>query len=49
VTTFVLGAKGEKGFEIVQMNLEKKELRKEIQKKWKKKREGGASTPRPHF
>jgi len=37
VTTFVLGAKAEKGFEIVQMNLEK-ELRKEIQKKWKKER-----------
>jgi len=32
-----LGAKAEKGFEIVQMNLEK-ELRKEIQKKWKKER-----------
>jgi len=37
VTSFVLGAKVEKGFEIVQMNLEK-ELRKEIQKKWKKER-----------
>jgi len=31
VTTFVLGAKVEKGFEIAQMNLEK-DWRKEIQK-----------------
>ena len=46
-TTFVLGAKGEKGFKIVQMNLEK-DLRKEFQKK-KKKERGGARRPQPHF
>ena len=46
MTTFVLGAKPEKGFKLVKISLEKY-LRKEIQKMEKGKR--GASRPRPRF